>query len=64
MNIHRFAVGERVSITGRQSPVRAPGVYLVVRQLPDLGDGDKQYRLKSESERYERVAAESQLARV
>jgi hypothetical protein len=39
----------------------ATGTYEVIRQLPSEGD-DCQYRIKSSTEAFERVAKESQLA--
>jgi hypothetical protein len=39
----------------------ASGSYEVIRQLPTEGD-DFQYRIKSSTEAFERVAKESQLA--
>jgi hypothetical protein len=37
------------------------GIYTIVRHLPAQGDGDRQYRIKSDTESHERVVAESQL---
>lgn len=38
----------------------APGAYVIVAALPESG-GRLQYRIKSELEKYERVAEQSQL---
>jgi hypothetical protein len=62
---HRYALGTRVRVTGRFAPsAKAAGVYTIVQFLPDQGDGDRQYRIKSETERHERVVTESQLTQV
>jgi hypothetical protein len=58
---HKFHTGEKVLLL--QSPYlrsAAPGVYEVVRQMPEQG-GEFLYRIKSISENYERAAKESQL---
>lgn len=58
---HKFVVGEAVYFTA-SSMVRpaSDGVYEVIRLLPHDGD-DCQYRIKSSTEAFERVAKESQL---
>jgi hypothetical protein len=50
---HKFGVGETVYFT-------ASSTYEVIRLLPTDGD-DCQYRIKSSTEAFERVAKESQL---
>jgi len=59
---HKFPVGTLVSFTA-SNLVRpaASGIYEIVRQMPMEGD-DCQYRIKSSTEAFERVARESQLA--
>lgn len=61
--MHKYEVGQTVLFTpamgGRTA---AGGAYRVVRLLPPDGD-DFQYRIKSITEVYERVAKESQLER-
>jgi hypothetical protein len=60
---HRYAVGQTVHYTaGAFGRSGASGVFQVVRLLPSDGD-DYQYRIKSATEPYERVAKESQLDR-
>ena len=60
---HKFPVGATVYFTASNiSRPAATGTYEVIRQLPTEGD-DCQYRIKSSSEAFERVAKESQLAR-
>ena len=59
---HKFSVGMTVYFTASNvSRPAATGTYEVIRQLPTEGD-DCQYRIKSSSEAFERVAKESQLA--
>ncbi len=59
---HKFGIGEIVYFTASNvSRPAAPGTYEVIRLLPTDGD-DCQYRIKSSTEAFERVAKESQLA--
>src|SRR5579871_928151 len=59
---HKFPVGATVYFTASNvSRPAASGTYQVIRQLPTEGD-DCQYRIKSSTEAFERVAKESQLA--
>jgi hypothetical protein len=61
---HKYRVGETVHYTsptfGRTS---ASGTYTIVKLLPSESD-DYQYRIKSTSEAFERVAKESQLDKI
>ena len=58
---HKFPVGATVYFTASNiSRPAARGTYEVIRQLPTEGD-DFQYRIKSATEAFERVAKESQL---
>ena len=58
---HKFTVGETVYFTASNvARPAASGTYEVVRLLPTEGD-DCQYRIKSSTEAFERVAKESQL---
>jgi hypothetical protein len=58
---HRYKVGETVYFTASNvSRPAATGTYEVIRLLPTDGD-DCQYRIKSTTEAFERVAKESQL---
>lgn len=60
---HKFPVGSTVYFTASNvSRPAANGTYEIIRQLPTDGD-DYQYRIKSSTEAFERVARESQLAR-
>ena len=59
---HKYTVGATVYFTASNvSRPAASGTYEVIRLLPTEGD-DCQYRIKSSSEAFERVAKESQLA--
>ena len=59
---HKYSVGATVYFTASNvSRPAAGGTYEVIRLLPTEGD-DCQYRIKSSSEAFERVAKESQLA--
>ena len=58
---HKFPIGATVYFTASNiSRPAATGTYEVIRQLPTEGD-DCQYRIKSSTEAFERVAKESQL---
>ena len=58
---HKFSVGATVYFTASNvSRPAASGTYEVIRLLPTEGD-DCEYRIKSSSEAFERVAKESQL---
>lgn len=60
---HKFRIGQTVYFTSRPiGQMAADGAYQVVKLLPSEGE-DYQYRIKSASEAFERVAKESQLDR-
>jgi len=59
--VHKFRCGQRVRLRGNYLHKHAAsGSYNVIRQLP-YGEGDYQYRIKSEREQHERVVKESEL---
>jgi hypothetical protein len=59
---HKFQIGASVHFTASNvSRPAATGTYEIIRLLPTDGD-DCQYRIKSSTEAFERVARESQLA--
>lgn len=59
---HKFPIGTRVLFTASNiARPAASGSYEVIHLLPTDGD-DCQYRIKSSTEAFERVAKESQLA--
>jgi hypothetical protein len=58
---HKYIVGETVYFTASNvARPAASGTYEVIKLLPTDGD-DFQYRIKSSTEAFERVAKESQL---
>jgi hypothetical protein len=60
---HKFQIGQTVYFTSRPlGHMAVNGTYRIVKLLPSDGD-DCQYRIKSASEAFERVAKESQLDR-
>lgn len=60
---HKYSVGTRVYFTASNvARPAASGTYEIIRLLPTDGD-DCQYRIKSSTEAFERVAKESQLDR-
>jgi hypothetical protein len=59
----KFGAGQRVDIT-RAGAFSAPaGIYRIVRALP-LEKGPQQYRVKNDSETFERVMDEERLEAV
>jgi hypothetical protein len=60
---HKFKVGQLVEFAPSRPAVPPSGRhYEIVRLLPADG-GELQYRVKSKSEAFERVAKESELSR-
>jgi hypothetical protein len=60
---HKFKVGQLVDFAPTRPGVATSGrQYEVVRLLPADG-GELQYRVKSKTEAFERVAKESELSR-
>jgi hypothetical protein len=61
MDDHKYKIGETISFTssmkGRSAP---PGKYRVVGYRPPE-DGEPSYRIKSDLERHDRIARESEL---
>jgi hypothetical protein len=60
--MHRFAVGDTVRYAPAQHIPAASGVYKVVRRLPIERDNEILYRIKSQSETFERTAEEEELS--
>lgn len=60
--MHKFKVGETVSFVSGLLRAGDGGSYTVTRLLPPIGE-EFQYRIKSDRERFERVAPETQLDR-
>jgi hypothetical protein len=62
MSDHKFKIGQTISFRRTEGPrSAAPGQYQVIGLRPDQ-DGEPSYRIKSELERHERLARESELA--
>jgi hypothetical protein len=63
LKTHKYSIGQTVRYTaGPFSRFGASGSFKIVKLLPPEGD-EQQYRIKSASEAFERVAKESQLDR-
>ena len=63
MSEHKFQIGQTVYFTSKPfGHMAVNGSYRIVKLLPSDGD-DYQYRIKSATEAFERVAKESQLDR-
>jgi hypothetical protein len=62
MNLHKFKLGQTVSIVGgRRQGAPPPGRFEVVRLLPETA-GNNQYRVRSKHDGHERVVMETDLA--
>jgi hypothetical protein len=60
---HKFKVGQLVDFAPSRLGTAASGrLYEIIRRLPAEA-GELQYRVKSKSESFERVAKESELSR-
>ena len=61
MAMHKFKIGQIVDFSPARSHIAASlKGYKVLRQMPQ-DSGELQYRIKSESEIFERTARESEL---
>lgn len=61
---HRFRIGERLTMThGGRTLARIAATCIVVARLPYEGHGSLLYRVRSDTEQYERVVAEMDLSR-
>lgn len=60
---HKFSIGADVYYESGLLGGGARGVYKIVRQLPVERDNKIVYRIKSQTETFERTAEESQLTR-
>jgi hypothetical protein len=58
---HKYKIGEMISFRNYlRDRSAAPGMYEIIGCRPDQ-DGEPSYRIKSELERHERIARESEL---
>jgi hypothetical protein len=63
-NEHKFEIGQTVFFTSKLlGHMSVNDTYQIVKLLPSDGE-DYQYRIKSKTEAFERVAKESQLDRL
>lgn len=63
MLIAKFAAGDRVMVrVTRDNPNIRPGVYTIVRSLPE-GSAGRQYRAKNVLDEHERVFQEAELVK-
>ena len=63
MPIHRFHVGQTVLYRPSIRLQDAPGgAYEITRRLPQNGEGQFEYRIRSPRETHERLAKENELA--
>jgi hypothetical protein len=61
MSKHKFRVGQNVYFQSGKIGMPAPSSrYTILRQLP-LEGGERKYRIKTDSEQFERVARESEI---
>lgn len=58
-----FRLGQTVRLCRSSQRSAASGEYKIVRALPQSG-GEREYRIKSALEPYERVVKESELERI
>jgi len=64
MNVHRFAIGQSVTLKGTIGMSLQTGhMFRVTGRMPPR-DNSPQYRIRNEEERHERVATESNLEEV
>ena len=62
MPFHKFNVGDTVALKPTFRRNVPGGIYEIVKVLPETND-DREYRIKSANESYERVARESELTK-
>ena len=58
--MHKFDLGQKVQYRPPPGMYAPRGAYLVTAKLPER-DGEFEYRIRSASEEYERLARESEL---
>ena len=64
MASHQFAVGELVSLSlSTRGPTHQADIFTVKTRMPHVGT-QLQYRVKTESEPYDRVVTEGQISKV
>jgi hypothetical protein len=63
MSHHKFRVGQQVDFAPARPGVPTSGRQFEVIRLLPADSGELQYRVKSKSELFERIAKESELSR-
>ena len=58
--VHKFTVGQLVNFTSSESQSPHPGIFVIIRLVVD-DDADPRYRIKNNTENFERVVRESEL---
>ena len=61
--VHKFTVGQLVNFTSSDSQSVHPEIFVIIRLVVD-DDADPRYRIKNNTENFERVVHESELALV
>jgi hypothetical protein len=60
---HKYSTGQHVYYNAPFMATAARGKYTIVRTLPIENDNKLSYRIKSQTENFERIAEEHQLSR-
>ena len=60
MAIHKYITGQSVKFLPQRSEAGSPGIYTIVRLLPEVGSAP-QYRIKAKVDGQERVVEEHRL---
>ena len=58
--VHKFTVGQLVNFTSNDSQSTHPEIFVIIRLVVD-DDADPRYRIKNNTENFERVVHESEL---
>lgn len=61
MALPKFSAGQRVSVSRSLRVASPAGFFSIVRPLPEAQNGRVQYRVKSETEAFERIVDEANL---
>jgi hypothetical protein len=62
-DVHKYQIGEELRFRSAERRLAAVGSrYRVVGYRPSAADGEPSYRIKSDDENHERIAAESELS--
>jgi hypothetical protein len=61
MSLHKFKLGQTVSLSGSRREPALRGRFEIVRLLPEVA-GNNQYRVRSKEDGHERIVLEDQIA--